>query len=105
MFSPTFRFPTKSCISWWTFQNFFFCLGEGKGESKAPERGGVGFDCLLKIPGGGGVVLQEGGGGGSPRRGGGGGSPGGGGAKGPGVCLRILFSGPKCPSGFSIESD
>ena len=42
-------------IAWWTFRIFlkFFCLGEGKGESEAPEGGGGRF--LLKVPGGGGV--------------------------------------------------
>ena len=31
----------------------FFCSGEGKGESEAPERGGN--DFLLKVPKGGGL--------------------------------------------------
>ena len=38
---------------------FFFCSGEGKGESEAPGRGGVGF--FLRIPGG--WDLPRGGGG------------------------------------------
>ena len=40
---------------------FFFCSGEGKGESEEP--GGGGDDFLLKIPGGGGVSWAGGGGG------------------------------------------
>ena len=41
---------------------FFFCSGEGKGESGATGRGG-GVRFLLKMPGEGGMVSQEEGGG------------------------------------------
>ena len=68
---------------------YFFCSGEGKGESGATW-GGVGF--LLKIPRGGGVSQEGVGGGEGAGRVSAGdlGNLGGGGAK-------YFFSGPKCP--------
>ena len=40
---------------------YFFCSGEGHGESEAPEMGGGGSVFLLKIPGGGGSPRRSGG--------------------------------------------
>ena len=65
---------------------YFFCSGEGKGESGATGRGGCRF--LLKIPGKGGGGLPGGGGEGAGRV-----SAGHLGGRG----LNIFFGGPKCP--------
>ena len=83
---------THKCQTWWTFRIFFifFCLGEGKGESVAPGRGGGRVFYWNSQEGGGGVLPARGGGG---WRGAGrvsAGNLGGGGAK-------YFFSGPKCP--------
>ena len=41
-------------LTWWTFRRFFFfsvcCLGRGKGESKAPEGGGIVFFFSFENP-------------------------------------------------------
>ena len=66
---------------------YFFCSGEGKGESEAPGGG----DFLLKIPGGGGVS-QAGGAGGSE-------DPGGC-SRGIGGAAKFFFFGAEIPTKF-----
>ena len=73
--------------SWWTFRIFFFCLGEGKGESEAPGRGGGRF-FFFENPRGGGVCQEREGG------------------EGPGGCLPkyFFFSGPKFPPRIALKT-
>ena len=65
----------EALFSWWTFRIFFFCSGEGKGESEAPGAGG-------------GLTFHE-----NPRRGGVSGRVGPGAGEGPGGCLWGIFGG------------